>query len=181
MEEILDQIADVFRRHGYEGATLSRLSAATGLGRASLYHHFPDGKADMAQAVAAHMSQNVMKQIFSRLEGEGSTRQKLEGFASGIIEFYDGGAKNCFLAAMTLTGGNTVLAEPMQRSVTRWIEKVSRILLEAGAEEKVALRRARMTVERIQGALIVARSLNDPQSFETTVRELPDMLLQGLE
>ncbi|MEM8810542.1 MAG: TetR/AcrR family transcriptional regulator, partial [Cyanobacteria bacterium P01_G01_bin.38] len=35
------KLTPVFRRYGYEGASLSMLSKATGLGKASLYHHFP--------------------------------------------------------------------------------------------------------------------------------------------
>ena len=50
-EEVVARLMKVFRREGYEGASLSRLSEATGLGRSSLYHHFPRGKEDMAAAV----------------------------------------------------------------------------------------------------------------------------------
>lgn len=38
--EVVQRLLKVFRQHGYEGATLSRISEATGLGRASLCHHF---------------------------------------------------------------------------------------------------------------------------------------------
>ena len=37
------QLLTVFQRYGYEGATLAKLSAATGLGKASLYHYFSQG------------------------------------------------------------------------------------------------------------------------------------------
>ena len=50
-EEAIAQLSKVFRQYGYEGATLARLSAATGLRKASLYHHFPKGKEKMAAAV----------------------------------------------------------------------------------------------------------------------------------
>ena len=50
-EEVVDRLTRVFRREGYDGASLARLSEATGLGRSSLYHHFPRGKEDMADAV----------------------------------------------------------------------------------------------------------------------------------
>ncbi|MFD2271320.1 TetR/AcrR family transcriptional regulator [Undibacterium arcticum] len=47
---MVDSIISVFRSEGYEGASLAKLSEATGLGRSSLYHHFPMGKEDMANA-----------------------------------------------------------------------------------------------------------------------------------
>ena len=45
---ILPVLAEVFRAHGYEGASLSLITRATGLGKGSLYHLFPGGKAEMA-------------------------------------------------------------------------------------------------------------------------------------
>ena len=55
--EIVRKLVPVFRAYGYEGATLSRISKATGLGRASLYHHFPKGKQSMAQAVLNYVNE----------------------------------------------------------------------------------------------------------------------------
>ncbi len=49
--QLLDRLTGVFRLHGYEGASLSRIAKATGLQRASLYFRFPGGKEEMAEAV----------------------------------------------------------------------------------------------------------------------------------
>src|SRR5437762_12723369 len=48
---LLPVLGEVFRAHGYEGATLALITEATGLGKGSLYHFFPGGKAQMAAAV----------------------------------------------------------------------------------------------------------------------------------
>ena len=42
--DVLPLLAEVFREHGYEGASLSLISKATGLGKGSLYHFFPGVK-----------------------------------------------------------------------------------------------------------------------------------------
>jgi TetR/AcrR family transcriptional repressor of lmrAB and yxaGH operons len=49
--DIIPALAEVFREHGYEGASLALLGDATGLGKGSLYHFFPNGKEEMAAAV----------------------------------------------------------------------------------------------------------------------------------
>jgi len=49
--EIVGRLFIVFQDKGYEGASLADLSQATGLGKSSLYHHFPRGKEQMAEAV----------------------------------------------------------------------------------------------------------------------------------
>src|SRR5436309_2266252 len=50
-EELFDRLARVFRVAGFEGASLGALADGAGLQRASLYHRFPDGKVQMAEAV----------------------------------------------------------------------------------------------------------------------------------
>ncbi|HEX4251546.1 MAG TPA: TetR/AcrR family transcriptional regulator, partial [Pseudonocardia sp.] len=50
-DELLVRLAEVFRRTGFEGASLGALAEAAQLRRASLYHRFPDGKAQMAEVV----------------------------------------------------------------------------------------------------------------------------------
>ena len=55
-DRLLGIVAEVFREHGYEGASLSLIGEATGLGKGSLYHFFPSGKEEMAGAVIAHIN-----------------------------------------------------------------------------------------------------------------------------
>jgi TetR/AcrR family transcriptional repressor of lmrAB and yxaGH operons len=42
--DVIAALAKTFHEHGYAGASLSEITARTGLGRDSLYHFFPDGK-----------------------------------------------------------------------------------------------------------------------------------------
>ena len=51
--EVLRALGEVFRAHGYEGASLTLITDATGLGKGSLYHLFPGGKEQMAAEVLA--------------------------------------------------------------------------------------------------------------------------------
>ena len=50
---LAERLSAVFCENGYEGASLSGLAEACELSKASLYHHFPNGKVDMANAVLA--------------------------------------------------------------------------------------------------------------------------------
>src|SRR4051812_1232031 len=90
-EEVIDRILAAFRQYGYEGASLGRLSEVTGLGRSSLYHHFPNGKEDMATAalnsVAAWFSENVL----AALEGNDPPKKRLKRFSAKLSEFYKDG------------------------------------------------------------------------------------------
>ena len=43
-DEVLDHALELFRTSGFEGVSLSDLSAATGLEKPSLYFRFPGGR-----------------------------------------------------------------------------------------------------------------------------------------
>ncbi|HUO54505.1 MAG TPA: helix-turn-helix domain-containing protein [Rhodoblastus sp.] len=77
-------IAEVFRRFGYEAATMSILSRETGLGRSSLYYHFPGGKQEMALAMLDLAEIFLRDDLMARLAGEGTSDQKIECFITRL-------------------------------------------------------------------------------------------------
>src|SRR3954454_16710269 len=53
--EILDGARRAFAEHGYEGATVARLEAATGLSRGAIFHYF-ENKTDLFVELAMEMN-----------------------------------------------------------------------------------------------------------------------------
>jgi len=68
-ESLLPALADTFCKLGFDGASLSALSRATGLQKASLYHHFPGGKQQMAEVVLDELAAQFEAQVFAPLAG----------------------------------------------------------------------------------------------------------------
>ena len=64
--DVLPALGEVFREHGFEGASLSVIGKRTGLGKGSLYHFFPGGKEEMAAA--------VLTEIDGRFQAASSSR-----------------------------------------------------------------------------------------------------------
>jgi len=106
-ETILDRIAEIFRRCGYAGTSLSLISKSTGLGRAGLYHHFPDGKEEMGHEVFKQIGGGQLeKNVLAPLRAQGAPEQQLENWTQGLGLFYSGGRQDCLLGAMILSGGS---------------------------------------------------------------------------
>ena len=63
-QEVIERLMLVVRRCGYDGASLAKLSKATGLGKSSLYHYFPAGKDDMVRAVLDHVGSQLRDGLF---------------------------------------------------------------------------------------------------------------------
>src|SRR6478752_6301170 len=57
--DLLARLMDLFREKGFDGASLSDISESTGLGKSSLYHHFPNGKEEIALQVLEHLVEQL--------------------------------------------------------------------------------------------------------------------------
>jgi len=66
-EEVLDQVMDVFWRHGYESTSIRDLMEATGLNKGSLYQAFGDKHSLFMTVLERYLQRNVegTRQIFA--------------------------------------------------------------------------------------------------------------------
>ena len=177
--DTIDRLTDVFRTVGYDGATLSKLSEAAGLQRASLYHRFPGGKKEMAEAVLGQAGNWVQGHILGPLAGPGTPRERLGAMVSRLDEFYSRGDKSCLLDSLSFGEGGEIFGDHIRGAFSLWIEALSKLVVEATAcSRAVARRRAEDAVIRIQGALVLARGAGDTKPFRRVIRALPDTLLE---
>ncbi len=90
--ELLSRLTDLFRTYGYDRASLSKISEVTGLGRSSLYHRFPGGKAEMADAVLTAADEWLGEYVLAPLEepGDPSVRGHY-GACAGLDQDLDQG------------------------------------------------------------------------------------------
>ncbi|NKB90555.1 MAG: TetR family transcriptional regulator [Acidobacteria bacterium] len=177
-EDVVELIGDVFRRHGYDGSSLAMISEATGLGRASLYHYFPEGKEQMGREVFAWIATHVQRDLLDPLIGDGAPADRLQAWTQGIHRFYEGGSKNCLLGAMVLSGGGDRYGQEIAGTLRELIRALIRVLRDAGVPATQARRRAGSAVVVVQGALVTARGLDDKKIFRQALEDLPDLLLR---
>lgn len=177
-EEVVARVMAVVRRQGYDGASLSQLSKATGLGKSSLYHHFPDGKDDMVGAVIGHLEAALEESLFAPLRAAGQPAARLRAMNGELETFYHDGREACVLAILGI-GDSSRRFHPRVKKIFRaWIDAIASALRDAGFSKPVAQARAEDALVRIEGALVLARSLGEPAIFGRTLRALPDDLLR---
>jgi AcrR family transcriptional regulator len=170
--DLLPSIADVVRRRGYDGTTMAELATVTGLGKATIYHHFPGGKAEVAQALARHAIAELDALAARHLRAQGPWNERLEAFVDGFAEYVDGGKANCLLATLVLTGAQDEVDELVDVQMREWLQAVATAYTESGLGEKAARRRARELVIALHGGLVLARLLGGPKAFTQTVKRL---------
>ncbi len=179
--ELLNRLTAVFRTHGYEGASLSKISEATGLQRASLYHRFPGGKAEMAEAVLNRAGDWLATHALSPLTESGPPEERIRRMAERLSEFYEGGTQSCLLDALSFGVEEGGLRGHQKAAMGAWVDAIATMLRESGIPVQTAQERAEDAVIRIQGGLVMARAAKNPKPFRRTLENLPQDLLRSPE
>jgi TetR/AcrR family transcriptional regulator, lmrAB and yxaGH operons repressor len=177
--ELIDKISRVFRRHGYEGATMARLSAATGLEKASLYHRFPGGKDQMVAAAAAAGNAWFGEHVLQPSSQAGDAAAQVKVVCQRLREFYDDGRLPCVLESLSLPAGSKELHRALSSSLDGWLEAFARLARNSGFSPAAARDRAELAIIEIEGSLVLARVKDDSGPFLRTIRKLPKLLTEA--
>jgi AcrR family transcriptional regulator len=175
--DMLDRLMDLFRKKGFDGASVSDISESTGLGKSSLYHHFPDGKEEMALQVLARLAEELERTLFEPLRSSGTPKQKLDQMLDGLDAFYEGGKKACLLERLTASVDFSRFRKPLGRAFSAWIDAVEALGVEAGLPRPVARLRAEDLVVRVEGALVVSAGTGNTSVFARVIRDLRESVL----
>ncbi|SDF04345.1 TetR/AcrR family transcriptional regulator [Thalassobaculum litoreum] len=176
-EEIVDRLGDVFRRHGYGGASLKLLSDATGLGRSSLYHYFPNGKEDMALAVLDSAERWMGDEVVPILESAASPQEKVRAVVAALDRFYLGGRRSCLLELFAIGDAREVFGPRVSQRLANLRSALAGIAREAGHPPDDATRRAEDAMIAIHGGLVVSRGLGDTTPFRRVLDGLEKTLI----
>lgn len=180
-ENLLDLLLPVFRARGYEGASLAALASASGRGKASLYHHFPGGKTEIAASLVRRCVQELDQQVFGPLTGTPPALVRLVQSIDGFAAYTEQGKHNCLLAVLATTG-----PEHLDPAVTErfdhWQEQLRLALEDLGLRPKAAGRRARSLLSQLYGALVLdrlsGRHKNSRQTHKRLKKELQQIAKQ---
>jgi TetR/AcrR family transcriptional repressor of lmrAB and yxaGH operons len=175
--EVIPQLMAVFRRYGYEGASITRFSEATGLKRASLYHYFPNGKEEMADAVLDYIMLALKEQLLAPLLSDRPPRDRIQAMSQNVDAFYQQGQQDCLLALLSVGDAHQLFHERVQQALNLWIDSLAAVLMDVGITPITARQRAEEAISLIQGALVLTRGLNNNETFERILQRLPEVLL----
>ena len=174
-EEIVERLFAVFRDHGFEGASLAHLSQATGLGRSSLYHYFPKGKEQMAEAVLARAQAVVEGEILQVAQAPESLKVRVRTIVAALEAMYSGGRTPCVLGQLAVADIGPSARERLRSSFQQWVTAIAKLARDAGLTEVRAREFGEDWVARLQGALIVQAATGSTNAFDRSLKALRDL------
>ena len=179
---VLDVAERLIQTRGFNGFSYADVAAEVGITKASLHYHFPT-KADLGLSLVQRYQETFEAALAGLARIGGGTRALLEGYA----ELYGGVLrKDRMCLCGMLAAEHTTLPAPMQRALQVFFDANERWLagvLEAGRRKgelklaAAAREEARLLVAGLEGALLVARSYEDPRRFQDAAARLIDGVL----
>ena len=170
--DTLPPIAEVFRERGYEGASLSLISKATGLGKGSLYHFFPGGKEEMAEAVLSEIDLWFEDHVFAPLRESSRPENAIAAMFDSVDGYFHSGQRVCLVGALALGDTRDRFARAVKSYFARWVDALAGALIRSKRSPASAKALAEEVVGGIQGAIVLARALDDPRAFSRTLNRM---------
>jgi TetR/AcrR family transcriptional regulator, lmrAB and yxaGH operons repressor len=175
-KDAIPALAEVFREHGFEGASLSLITERTGLGKGSLYHFFPGGKEEMAAAVLEDIDIWFENHVFRPLREDDDPAGAISQMFVTVNSYFQSGRRVCLVGTFALGDVRDRFASRICGYFTIWRAALAGALRRSGRESREADDIAEDVIAAIQGAIVASRALNDPALFERTLSRLESRL-----
>jgi AcrR family transcriptional regulator len=180
-ERMIESAVDLFRSRGYSGTGFRDVIAHSGAPRGSIYHHFPRGKAQLAEEVIRHDAEafgahieslqptNSIALVHAYMEW---ARRRLKAsscragcpVAALVVEAHDG-SDVLDAASDSWAGAVDVLAAALQAD---------------GVPRRRATNLATVTFASLHGAVLLCRAARDTAALDTAERELKRVLRDAI-
>ena len=133
---MLRALGEVFRAHGYEGASLTLITEATGLGKGSLYHLFPGGKEQMAAEVLADIDGWFELNIYAPLREASDPARAIAAMIAGVDQYFHSGDRVCLVGLVALGSARDTFAEAVDDYFARWQVALAQLLRRSGLSKE---------------------------------------------
>jgi TetR/AcrR family transcriptional repressor of lmrAB and yxaGH operons len=170
--DVIPALGELFRERGFAGASLAEITERTGLGKGSLYHFFPNGKEEMARAVLDDVAGWFETNVYAPLRDSEDPAAGIAHMFEAVVRFFRSGRRVCLVGTFALDDTRDRFATEVQSYFAAWTRALADALERSGFDSKAALETAEDVVAGIQGALVLARSQQDPEVFTRAVKRL---------
>jgi TetR/AcrR family transcriptional repressor of lmrAB and yxaGH operons len=165
----------LFQQKGYHGVGISEVLERAGVPKGSLYHHFPNGKADLALAAADIAAEEVLRIIDASFDQAGDYANGVTTFCYKLAKYFDihEGKIGCPVSA-TLHGGpdNATFRDTLSRIFAQWMDRIAAHAMRLGQSHDDAEQSAKRLFLSLEGSWTLARARGD----SNVIRQLPALV-----
>jgi TetR/AcrR family transcriptional repressor of lmrAB and yxaGH operons len=173
-EQMADGAAQLLATKGLEGSSFAEVLALTGAPRGSVYHHFPQGKAELVMAaldVVGARTAVSLEQVRGRPPVE--VTEHFLGLWRMLLDRANFRA-GCAVVAVTVAADAPELLEHAATIFRGWVEQLTALLIDGGAAADAARQFAVLLISATEGAVVLSRAARDSEPLELVARSLVD-------
>jgi AcrR family transcriptional regulator len=183
-DKILQTARRLFVQKGYTATSMRQVADQAGIGKATIYHHFPHKQA----IVMALLNKNIsrMDETMQLVRAEGDPRRRIQIAAAASVNFLLEAVDIMQIVRREVPGGR----DQMQTGFMKFYQEYIHLLADAirrGTKQGIfravdPTNAARVLMTMIQGTFAMAYlSGRHPQSPEKAAAALLDIYFQGID
>jgi AcrR family transcriptional regulator len=170
--------ASLIRSRGVSATSLTDVLADSGAPRGSIYHHFPDGKAQLAEDAIRWTSERLLAHL--RAGTPSGPSEVLERFIDvwRRTVVASAGTAGCVVAGVAIdtVPEETHVMEVVRATFRSWAAMLAEQLEAAGVPSQRAKPIAMATLAGMEGALILCRAEGNVKPLDAVAEELMRLL-----
>ena len=173
-EKMIRTAAVLLRENGVAGTTIDKVLAASGAPRGSVYHHFPEGRAQLLSEAVEFATDSIIE--LAGAAGEGDPAVALDAFVALwreqlVASDYRAG---CPVLAVVVDADPALpeLTEQAGEAFGRWQSVLARMLGERGMTATSADRLALQSLCILEGAVAVSRARREIGPLDEAARAI---------
>lgn len=174
-ERLISAAASLFPSKGYSGTGLAELLAAARAPKGSLYHHFPNGKSDLALAAAAWASEQMLQLITASFDPAATFEDGAKTACHKLAKLFDKQGKwsGCPVSATLFEGPeNEAFHQHAADLFEGWITETARHARRLGLPDAEAREAAENFYILLQGGWQLARVRRDSDVIRGLHRQM---------
>jgi len=166
---LIDTAALLFRRQGYAATGVNQILETADVKAGSLYHHFPDGKQELAAAVVESAGGEIERLLRRFLDSASPVGDIVNGWIDLlIVQLASDGRDGCPIEPIATESVNASqqVRDASARAFAGWTGAVAERLRIDAWPEREAEQTALAVIALIEGALILSRIAGDDAALE---------------
>jgi AcrR family transcriptional regulator len=182
-ERMVVSAVQLLREQGYTGTGFRDVIAHSGAPRGSIYHHFPGGKAELAEE-AVRTAADYVGAAIEAAKREDDPVAMLRAFLDAFRPVLEpnGFRAGCPVVAVAAEAHDDApqLADAAAAAFAGWEEAMAAALRRAGLGRARARRLATLVVSAVEGAIVICRAERDGRALDDVARELEAAIRDAL-
>jgi AcrR family transcriptional regulator len=180
---MVSSTALLLREYGASATSIDRVLAHSGAPRGSVYHHFPDGRAQLIEEAVAFAGNGIAVRIEEMARADDVVAAVDAFFALWRRRLVESGFRaGCPIVAVAVEANDDApqLARSAAAAFARWRAALAGMLTSHGVPPERGERLASFVIGSVEGAVIMSRAEKSTAPLDAAAREVHDLLHSAL-